>query len=270
MQFWKWTFETRVDIIFSETDHCSTEDGNKWNMHGRENIRRIYKHLHEDCPRTVYLVLMISGASLGSCVVCVVILTFVYRYRWKLRYLYHVKYRRQKRYHSQMYQRLDSLDAFCAYARDLDSFIYHNVVPLLEGEHNLKLWVFDRDCGLGSAAENIANAIASSRKTILFVSKDFLKDKWCDFEMNMADMKGIETKRKLIIIVLYDNIPMKSMPSDMMRFCEHMTLSRGQSTHRIKAHSGRSWLTQSRPTSVNDNRNTIGSFRQSQITLGCI
>lgn len=92
------------------------------------------------------------------------------------------------------------------------------MVPCLEDDHNLKVWVADRDAQAGaSIAENLTHAIYSSKKSILLLSRRYFKEGWCNYEMNMARVESIESQRKLIIIVLYEDISAKDMPLDYLR-----------------------------------------------------
>jgi hypothetical protein len=148
--------------------------------------------------------------------VSIVASLMVYRYRWKLRYLY---YRRNRRFNHEGFERLFENDAFVSYAKSNASFIKRYMVPSLEKERGLRLWVADRNSMPGtSIAENITHGINISRKSVLLIDKEYLKESWCNYEMNMAHVESTETKRKLIIIVLMNDIPLKKLPICIMRF----------------------------------------------------
>nr|XP_022305229.1 toll-like receptor 2 [Crassostrea virginica] len=150
-----------------------------------------------------------------SLVIVILTATFsriLYRYRWKLRYMYYVareKYRDNVQGsdvtggESSYY-----FDAFVSYA-DKDRGFVIDLVKSLEKEHNLKLCIHHRDFIPGTGiADNITNAIHYSRRTVCIMTSPFLESYWCMFELNMARMEAIysrEGENVLFLVVLEKN-----------------------------------------------------------------
>ena len=76
----------------------------------------------------------------------------------------------------------------------------------------------DRDAMPGaSISENLTHAIYASKKSVLILSRRYFIESWCSYEMNMARTESIESRRKLMIIVLYEDVSAKEIPLDYLR-----------------------------------------------------
>lgn len=217
LQFLKWMTKTKVLIIFEYTDVCRL-NGESYPYPSNERVEDLVSILENDiCRDKSWIIWTISA----SCSVLVGILTLIagcmmYKNRWKLRYIY---YSRNRRHVHEGFEHLFENDAFVSYAKNNASFIKNEMVPKLETDHGLHLWVADRNSLAGaSVAENISHAIYNSRKSVLLINREYILDSWCDYEMNMARQESIETKRSLVIIVLMESLPMDSVPICLMKF----------------------------------------------------
>ena len=77
------------------------------------------------------------------------------------------------------------------------------VLPRLEDDRNLKLWIKDRDFDVGlGKVDNIMNGIQESKRTICLISKKYLESSWRDYELNMAKVEGIEDRGNLNYVIL--------------------------------------------------------------------
>ncbi|XP_053378253.1 toll-like receptor 4 [Mercenaria mercenaria] len=214
LPFLKWMLSTKVVV---KRDECKFNTEQR-NISGNEALHTMIETLeNKECldkswqTWTVGIICAIVG-----CFMSIVIGVSVYRYRWKLRYLY---YSRNRRFNHEGFERLFENDAFVSYSKCKASFIKNNMVPSLEEQRGLRLWVADRNSIPGtSIAETITHGIYNSRKSVLLIDMDYLKDSWCDYEMNMVHVESTEAKRKLIIIVLMENIPLENLPINVMRF----------------------------------------------------
>ena len=80
------------------------------------------------------------------------------------------------------------------------------MVRKLEDEHGLRLCFHERDFIPGRPiAENIIQAIMNSRRTLILLSKNFLKSKWCRYEFNMARIEGIYSREgeNVLFVVMF-------------------------------------------------------------------
>ena len=86
----------------------------------------------------------------------------------------------------------------------------------------LNLCIHQRDFMVGHAVtDNIINAIQSSRKTVILLSKAFLKSKWCLYEFHMSRMESIYSRdgnSSVIVVMLENTPPDKLMPLEMIEW----------------------------------------------------
>ena len=186
-------------------------------------FRPALERLQKNCQSytAVYIVAAISmtafvGLLLGG---------FGYRFRWRIRYFYYIakaKYIGYQPIHdsdSQTYQ----YDAFVSYANEDGDFVKNIMVRNLEDEHGLRLCVHERDFTPGRPiAENIIQAIMNSRRTLVLLSKNFLKSKWCRYEFDMARIEGIYSREgeSILFVVMYEDVDMTEMSHEMLECLE--------------------------------------------------
>ena len=91
-------------------------------------------------------------------------------------------------------------DAFLSHSYQDEKWVIENLLNVLEnGQNPYTLCVHYRNFLAGQfIPDNIIQAVKSSRKTVLVVTKNFIKSRWCDFELRAAqehhlsrDMRGI-------------------------------------------------------------------------------
>ncbi|XP_062587146.1 toll-like receptor 4 [Saccostrea cucullata] len=164
-------------------------------------------------------------ASLTIVVLTIAISRIVYRYRWKLRFMYYIA---RENYKINVH-RPDALsndpyhfDAFVSYADEDRTFVI-SLVKHLEKEFNLRLCIHHRDFIPGTGiAENITNAIHNSRKTFCIITSHFLDSYWCMFELNMARMDAIYSRNgeNVLFLVALEEDTMKKLSFSFMDLIE--------------------------------------------------
>lgn len=161
----------------------------------------------------------------------------IHRERWKLQYLWYMATNWRKR---TGYQSLESAaekpfghDAFVSYEDAHLSFVREQIIPRLETESGLKLCIDKREFIPGLfITDNILHAITSSRKTVVLLSRAFLKSKWCMYELNMARMEGIYNGRDVLVLVLMEEIPTRQLPPEIIDvFHKHTYIEMTQNPH---------------------------------------
>lgn len=97
-------------------------------------------------------------------------------------------------------------DAYVAYSMKDDGFVAQMLGPGLEqGNPRYRVGLHYRDFNVSSfVADTIVEAIESSKRTILVVSKNFVESEWCRFEFKSALHEGLKDKRRgrLIVVAL--------------------------------------------------------------------
>lgn len=223
IDFVKWVSRTTVRFIDLENYTCAYEKGGQRNLISAADI---YRQLQKDCAK--YTVLIMS-ASLGFVFfLSVVIFGLIYRYRWDLRYFYYSIKLRMKGHVPLINHEDDDAefthDAFVSYANENGTFVKESVVPELEETRQMRLLVHDRDFRAGDyVCDNIMEAITTSRKTLILMSKDFIKSDWCVFEMNMARMEAIKTGRNVVCLLMLDEVPTSGLPLEIIDIIRQQT-----------------------------------------------
>ncbi len=169
-----------------------------------------------------------------SCTVAIVIIVlvvFLYKKRWSIRFWVHVARESWRRRQDQRISQGSSFryDVFVAYSsRDTleRKWVHLTLVPKLETEYGLKVCIHHRDFLPGvDILDNIVDAINGSRKILLVLSPNFVDSDWCNFEVRMAKVKLIEEKRDNIVLVLYKqlDIPGARFSKELTRLLEKKT-----------------------------------------------
>ena len=211
----KWMWHSRVHISFTKDDECRLKDGERLKLQEPADVTKLVTQLEHDCVDYGWLIG--AGTSIIICIITTIVTLIMYRKRWKLRHMY---YSRRRRHVHQGYLTLFTYDGFVSYSKQMAQFVKDIMVPALEQERGLKLWIGDRNSHPGaSVAENIAHAIYNSRKSVHLLDKNYFNDSWCDYEINMANMESIESKRKCVIVVVLDTA-VRETPLSIMRLLD--------------------------------------------------
>ena len=153
-----------------------------------------------------YLFLYIGSAVLLAVIFSVFIGFILVKNRWKIRYMiYKTKQRLGFKAHFKQISTSANYehDAFISYSGLQLKFVVDEVLPRLEDDRNLRVWIKDRDYEVGiPKVDNIMNGIQESRRTICLISKKYLESKWRDYELNMAKVEGIKDRGNLNYVIL--------------------------------------------------------------------
>nr|AVR52705.1 Toll4 [Sinohyriopsis cumingii] len=216
LEFIKWVYDekSRVTFIGFDSYTCNVND----NEQSFTNLDNLILGLEKKCANYTVAIWILSI----SFVLFVVVLTagVIYRYRWKLRYMYYVTKRRYRGYNGlyesdrENYQ----FDAFLSYADNNMRFVKFTLLPKVETE-GLHLCIHHRDFLPGEEiAANIANAIHRSRKTVVLLDDDFLSSYWCMYELNMARMESVYSRKgeNILILLLKEGIDKSKLPLELL------------------------------------------------------
>ncbi|XP_062569861.1 toll-like receptor 4, partial [Saccostrea cucullata] len=221
LDFVKWIISSKnINFLHFDEYVCSSSNSSGIPFSEIENRLQM---LEKQCSS--YTLIIVIMTSLTIVVLTITISRILYRYRWKLRYMYYVA---RENYKINVY-RPDALpnasyhfDAFVSYA-DEDRVFVINLVKHLEREFNLRLCIHQRDFIPGTGiADNITNAIHNSRKTFCIITSHFLDSYWCMFELNMARMEAIYSRNgeNILFLVALEKDVMKKIPFSFMDLIE--------------------------------------------------
>ncbi|CAG2249550.1 Toll-like receptor 4 [Mytilus edulis] len=183
------------------------------------------QEIDKECKSYTVLITCLSVA-ITACGIAIAT-GLIYRYRWKIRYLYYLskgKYYSYKPvdYSTQTYK----YDAFISFSEIDLRFIKNGCIPQLEIKNNLKLCIHNRDFMPGEEITvNITNAIHNSRKTICVISRAFLDSYYCKFEFNMARMESIYSRggENILLLVFYEQILPRELPLVMLELVQEQS-----------------------------------------------
>jgi len=216
LDFWKWLNNTNVLVRLKKVDNCML-NGVAMPVATPADVYNLIEKLENDvCKDRTWITWAAAGGSvLFGTIITVIIGTIVYRHRWKIRYLI---YSRRLRYRHQGFERLFQNDVMISYAKGKASFVKNELLPrLVEHFDTNRIWIFDRDASLlKPIADNIIAGILSSRKIVLFIDEEYIRDSWCNYDLNMAIMESIESERNMIIVVLMD-VRRSALPKSVLR-----------------------------------------------------
>nr|KAG5698857.1 hypothetical protein BaRGS_019709 [Batillaria attramentaria] len=156
----------------------------------------------------------------SGCVLAVLSVTGVlcYRYRWYLRFYV---YRLRRRRYQESGEEGEAIpvfryDVYLAHsAQDLD-WIFEELMPLLEGEHGLTVFVEERDTTCGTIADNIVRYMDDSARVMLVVSDNYNREGWRQYEFEHILYAAIEQQKDVIVLLLGD-VEAGRMTKDMRR-----------------------------------------------------
>lgn len=109
------------------------------------------------------------------------------------------------------------LDAYVAYSLKDDGFVAQMLAPGLEPGYRVGLHY--RDFNVSSfVADTIVEAIESSKRTVLVVSKNFVESEWCRFEFKSALHEGLKDKTTRLIVVALGEIQPKDVDPELRAY----------------------------------------------------
>ncbi|KAK0054685.1 CD180 antigen [Biomphalaria pfeifferi] len=153
---------------------------------------------------TLSLVIFVAGAVL-------------YRFRWRLRYMYYAAYlmfngKIQKDKKLQNFQ----FDVFMSYANEDEEFILEELLPELN-RRSVKVLVHGRDFAVGEfIGTNILTAIKQSRKTLVILTRYLIRSHWCNFEIQMANVESVNRGRPVLMFLILEAIHTTKLTADLL------------------------------------------------------
>jgi hypothetical protein len=223
IDFVHWLSVSKVQFMLFDDYICKDKNGEIKKL---KFAAEIVLKLDKECANYITLIICLS---IGF-VVCLVVIIhgIMYRYRWDLRYFYYSFKLKMKGSNHLLQHEGDTndyeYDAFVSYANENGNFVKNDLVPELEDKRCLRLLVHDRDFRAGEfVCDNIMSAITTSKKTLIIMSKHFLKSDWCIFEMNMARMETIKTGRNVLCVIMLEEVPSKGLPLEILDIVRQQT-----------------------------------------------
>ena len=233
-----WLTSTKSEIILTELDlrdnpfscTCDIEKFRKWivsdtttwlqpgqyNCASPENQKGIsISEVKLDCKSFTEFHI---GVSIPFIILFCVLMIFLLRYRWHIKYKLFLLYRHYRPFpeNNEEFEMLQlQFHAYIEYNENSedDAWVFNELQPNMEhGPESIQLCIKSRDFIPGySLIESINENIQHSRMTILVLSPNFVKSEWCYHEMEMAKMRLFNENLDVIVLIL-----LKEIPNNMM------------------------------------------------------
>ena len=220
LEFLQWMKDSHVHFVGKEKYSCTFANGSETSL---DEVQPIVDYLKSHCSSNTVVVVIISVAA--ACCVASICGAAVNRYRWRLRYWYYkTKIKIPYTPSGPEYEQVFDYDGFISYSSEDNQIARDGTIHELEIVRGMRLCIHERDFKPGeSIAFNISRGIHNSKRTILFLSKAFLASEWCMYEFNIARMESLHTGRKVILVVMLENIPSKQLPVDVLDIIDTTT-----------------------------------------------
>ena len=210
--FLQWMNEHRTMFVSFNEYYC--QDEQMKTIYFKNMKYNILLSLEKKCRSLKWLYISVGLISL--LIFLLIIIALAYQRRWEIKYFFLNLNTKRKQY-QEICEDNYLYDAFVAYHHEDVLWVKDSLIPNLEEKQKLKLCVHHRDFEAGAPIEeNILKSIQTSRKTIVIVSKGFVKSGWCKFELHMARQHWIESGTDRLIIVLLEDVPVKDLPRTMV------------------------------------------------------
>lgn len=221
LEFLTWITQHKSHFVKFETYECSASDSRSFNFSSAAGSLLTLK---ERCKS--YLYVYIGCSVIAAFLISLIIGVLLVKNKWKIRYLiFKFKQRIElQRGYSQNFQSQSTgyeYDAMISYSPRELKFVITDLIPHLEVETGLNLYIADRNEPLGAPkGEAIMEAIQNSRRVICLMTQSYLKSKWQDFELNIARMEAIEDRKDLhfVHLILFPEVDkVLKVISDLIR-----------------------------------------------------
>ncbi|KAK0049507.1 toll-like receptor 3 [Biomphalaria pfeifferi] len=213
IDFIQWMVSSRAFDANFEGYMCQYQDSSYKRI--QDSYDETLSRLSVQCAdhSTIFLVVL----SVTLLMVTTVAGAVMYRFRWRLRYLYYVAYLVLKKKTKEKGREENFLyDVFLAYASEDEEFILETLLPALD-RRELRVLVHGRDFAVGEfIASNIVTAVKESRKTLVVLTRNLLNSTWCNFELQMANMESVHTGRPVLVFLIKESIPTTELTADLL------------------------------------------------------
>ncbi|BFZ09775.1 hypothetical protein BsWGS_12814 [Bradybaena similaris] len=222
LEFLGWLVTSKINFT-NEKNKCVFADSSELPV--ADTFHGIYKILQRECTPRLGLFVGVFGFTF--LMVITITASIVYRFRWKLRYLYYSAYLSLKSKDNQTDKPNQfEYDVFISYASEDQTFVMKTLYPKLQAG-GLKVHVHCLHFVAGQyIASNIVNAVQSSRYTLVVLTRQLLDSVWCKFELQMANMEHVYTGRPVLVFLLMENLTQKELGTELLYHIQSSTYVR--------------------------------------------
>ncbi|KAK8722150.1 hypothetical protein OTU49_012504 [Cherax quadricarinatus] len=116
-------------------------------------------------------------------------------------------------------------DAFVSYSSKDEGWVNQVLAGELErGERPYRVCLHYRDFPVTAyIADTIVEAVESSRRTIIVLSKNFIENEWCRFQFKSAHHEVFKKRRQRLIVIVLGEIPARDLDPDLRLYLKTNT-----------------------------------------------
>ncbi|CAL1544738.1 unnamed protein product [Lymnaea stagnalis] len=219
LAFIEWITRTPVTLVNTERYKCIFDDRSEQYT---SDFAAVQHRLVRECIPNVALFVSVAAATCLTCVTVAGML--LYRFRWKLRYLYYSAYIYYKGRGGDARGGGEfKYDVFVSYAHQDEEFVARTLSSELTSR-GLKLFIHGLDfCAGDYISSNIVNAVNICRRTLVILSKHLLDSTWCRFEMQMANMKSVHTGSPVLVFLVMEPLNKQELGTELLYHIQNNT-----------------------------------------------
>lgn len=206
-----------------------TQHGSDTSANERASSSSTSSNFQKPTISMLYQHLPVLVTTLLGFFIAILLILIVFIFRQELRVWFHSRFGIRLFYSNttaiDRHERDKLFDAFVSYSSKDEAFVIEHLAPVLEnGVPSYKLCLHYRDFPVGAfIADTIVQAIDSSRRTIMILSKNFIKSEWCRFEFKSAHHQVLRDRRRRLIVILLDDVPQKDLDPDIRLYLKTNT-----------------------------------------------
>ncbi|XP_071127556.1 toll-like receptor 3 [Mytilus edulis] len=205
--------EKRIFQGYPESYHCKTPPGKDGEL--LENAMPTFF----ECQNNEIFFAVVTSLSLSG-IAFVIVSSLIFRLRWHIRYWVYL-YRVKKKGFSLITNEATNFEfeAYVIYCEKDVHWIRYKLLENIEKESGIPLCIKDRDFEVGNAlVDNIVENMSASRRIILIISRDMVKNSWCLFETRIAQEKFLNRESDALIVIMLEDVSEENMSSSLRAF----------------------------------------------------
>ncbi|VDI42318.1 toll-like receptor 8 [Mytilus galloprovincialis] len=205
--FLAWIFVTKASLDMDRNYTCRMHDGEN---NFTANIIKDYHTYFASCNSELWMKVGVS--LLTAMCFCIVCITLLYNFRWKIVFYFHRKFRKIVEKGLEVNFKYD---VYLSYSDDGASFIKKVLQPTIERRWGLRMCCEDRDFGVGESNVDIrASSIQKSRHIIFVITPSFITREWNRFEIERAKYEKFAKDLQKIVVIVYKT-SLKNTPTEL-------------------------------------------------------
>lgn len=177
----------------------------------REKSIKDYHPKTEDCKEKNPMIAVYVSIAVFL-ILMIICGTVTYRGRWYLRYWVIRLRRKCKRFYENdserqgLLQKDAAYDVYIIYNDNDRSFIRETLLPFMEEQHGYRLFIRDREAEQGAKVDIMVESIYRSNYVIAVISRKFLKDQWCEFQLAVTIDRQVDLKRNHLLLITLEDV----------------------------------------------------------------